>query len=385
MSSFNASYLNSTALNTTASSGSQVYVRDVSLPLNTSLEAASSLGTLTADETQLNARAQVMRENPIHFYKFTLDGDSIKMNFLNVTGSSDLRIQLLNSSGTIVADSSSTASAALQTAYDDLSSGDGLDQEAGEYFVKVTFDTTALRSIPQLYSFGLYSGTRFSTSYQTVGKAQSTERQFVLIDETMTFSLIDAQAYELKTAHAANETALSAINIGWLYQNKGALSVSSQLTDVCSTQYYSFIHQKGESLKLAYNNHTGTSKTRVQLYDSSGTQVLADSHGTEDQRAAYAALSSAEGLDSGAGPYLIKVSYVAGERKTKQIYDFKVFSGTAYDSIYKTSVGTESAEAALANGHLVMKYSMQDTAVSYLMSMSQGEDVSIIDTLRKTV
>ncbi len=384
MSSFNASYLSSTALNTTASSGSQVYVRDVSLPLNTSLETANSLGTLIADETQLNARAQVMRENPIHFYKFTLDGDSIKMNFLNVTGSSGLRIQLLNSSGTIVADSSSTASTALQTAYNDLSSSDGLDQEAGEYFVKVTFDTAALRSVPQLYSIALYSGTHFTTSYQTVGKAQSLERQFVLIDETMTFSLIDAQAYELKTAHAANETALSAINIGWLYQNKGALSVSSQLTDVCSTQYYSFIHQKGESLKMAYNNHTGTSETRVQLYDSSGTQVLADSHGTQDQQAAYAALSSSEGLDAGAGPYLIKVSYVAGERKTKQIYDFKVFSGTSYDSLYKTSVGTESGEMALANGHLVMKYSMQDSAVSYLMSLSQGEDISIINTLSKT-
>ncbi len=384
MSNFTASYLDSTILNTTAAPSSRVYVRDVSLPLNTSLDTASNLGTLTTDATQLNARAQVMRENPTHFYKFTLDGDSIKINFSNVTGSSGLRVQLLNSSGTIVADSSSVASEALQEAYDDLSSSDGLDQEAGEYFVKVTFDTTSVRAVPQLYSIALYSGTRFATSYQTVGKAQSTERQYVLIDKTMTFSLIDAQSYELKTAHAANETALSAINIGWLYENKAALSVSSQLTDVCSTQYYSFIHQKGESLKLAYNNHTGTSDTRVQLYDSSGTQLLADSHGTEDQKAAYAALASSDGLDAGAGPYLIKVSYGTGERKTKQIYDFKVYSGTSYDALYKTAVGTESAKAALANGHLVMKYSMQDTAVSYLMSMSQGEDVSIIDTLSKT-
>ncbi|MFA6280015.1 MAG: hypothetical protein WC612_04410 [Bdellovibrionales bacterium] len=385
MSTFDASYLNSMLLDTTAKSNSLVYQRDVSLPLNISLDTANNLGTLTTDETELNVKAQVMRENPTHFYKFTLDGSSIKMSFSNMTGSSGLRVQLLNSSGKIVADNSSTALEALQTAYKSMSSSSGLNQNAGDYSIKVTFDAAQLRSVPQQYSISLYSGTRFSTSYQTVAKAQTSERQSALVDDTMTFSLINAQAYETETAHAANETVLSAINIGWLYENKAALSVSSQLTDVCSAQYYSFTHQKGETLKLAFNNHTGTSKARVQLYDSSGTHLLADSHGTEDQQAAYAALSSSTGLDAPANPYVIKVSYVAGERETRQIYDFKVFSGTSYDSLYSTAVGTESAKNALANGHLTMNYSMKDSAVSYLMSMSQGDEISIMDTLSQTI
>lgn len=380
-----ASLFTSGALNATGSKSGSVYQRDVSIPLNATLEDAASLGTLKTDQTQLDAKGQVSRENSNHFFKFTLDGDEIKLNFTNNTDSAGLRVQILNSSGKVIADSSTRASTALQEAYAEANSSGGLDAKAGDYYVKVTFDVTSTRSVPQTYSLALYSGTRFRTAYQTTAKAQTKPSQAVLTDNTMTYSLITAQGYENKTAHAANETAASAVNIGWLFQDKSALSVQSQLTDVCSTQYYAFQLQKGDNLKLAYNNHTNTSDTRVQLCDSTGTKILADSHGNEAQKAAYESLSSSEGLAAKRGNYIVKLSYAPGETKTRQIYDFKIYSGTSYDALYETKAGTESMKQALDNGHLLQKYDFKGSAAANLSMIFNGEETNIMETISQYV
>jgi len=385
MTTYDASTFDSTFLGSTATANSLIYQRDASLALNSTLADATDIGLLQTNTTQLDIKAQVSRENGTHFYKFTLDGDSIKATFTNNTNSSALRMQVLNSAGKVVADSSTTASQTLQDAYAKMTSSKGLSQKAGDYFMKVTFDATSLRSVAQTYSVGLYSGTKFDASYQTTGKSQTSTKQTVLLDNTMTYSLIDAQAYETKSSHAANETAASAVNIGWLYENKSALSVSSRLTNICSTQYYGLTLQKGDNLKLAFNNHTDTSEARVQLYDGSGTQLLADSHGTEAQKAAYAKLTSSEGLAAKAAAYVVKLSYADGATKSDQLYDFKVYSGTSYNALYTTVAATESASVAIANGHFAQKYSQADSAVALLSNLANDAEINIMETIAQYV
>jgi len=385
MSLYTASLYNSTWLNATAASSSLIYQRDVSLPLNATIEDARNVGTLTTDLTQLDIKGQVLRENPAHFYKFTLDGDSLKATFLNATGTASLRMQILDSDGDVVADSSTTADDDVQEAYAAMASSAGLDLDAGDYYVKMTFDSGAVRSLPQTYSIGLYSGTRFAASYQTTAKAQTSTKQTVLLDDTMTYSLIDAAAYETKTTQLAGATTLDATNIGWLYENKAALAVSSQLTDVVSGQYFSFLLQEGSAIKMAFNNHTGTADARVQLYDSMGTKLLADSHGTEEEKEAYAALTSSDGLAVQKATYLIKVSYAVGEEKTKQIYDFKLYTGETYEALYKTIAGTESASSALASGRLGSGYSVQSVLASYLQRMADGTEINVMDVLGEKI
>ena len=331
MSTTDASTYNSTYLNATAGGLKDLYQRNVSLPLNATRADAANLGTLKENETQLDAKSRVSRANPTHFYKFSLDGDNIKLNFTNNTGSSGLRVQVMNSLGRVVADNSTTATQTLQKAFATMNSSDGFDAKKGDYYVKVTFDATSLRSVPQTYSLGLYSGTRFTTSYQTTAKPQTTTKQYLTEDNTMTYAMYGAEEFGTKNTHRANETKADAINIGWLYENQSALSVSSLINDIGSTQWYAATLQKGDSLKLAFNNHTNTSELRVQLYDSSGTQLMADSHGTTKQREAYEALTSETGIEAEANQYLVKVSYADGEKHTQQVYDFKLFSGEAYD------------------------------------------------------
>lgn len=385
ISSLTASMFTSATLNATALSGAKVYLRDASIPLNSTLDDASYLGTVKTDQTQLDVKAQISRENSAHFHKFTLDGDHLKLGMVNNTGSSGLRVQLLASNGKVIADSSQFAVKYLRDAYADLTSDEGLDREAGEYYVKVTFDATSRRGVPQTYSLGLYSGTLFTASYQTTAKAQTSAKQAVLIDKTMTYALIGAQAYENKTLHTANETAAEAVNIGWLYANKSALTASSWLTDVVKEQYYTFTLQKGEDLKMAFNNKTNTSDVRVQLFDSTGTKVLADNYGSEKQKAAYEKFLSSDGIEAKAGQYIVKVSFAEGAEKKKQIYDFHIYSGTTYDALYKTIAGTESLQAAMMNGHFARGFLAKEVSASYLARMSQGENINIMEILSQKI
>ncbi len=368
MTTYNTTAFTSSTLNASGSASGNIYQRNATNLLNATTETATKIGTLVTNQTQLDVKAQVSRENATNFYKFTLDGDSLKLGFQNNTETSNLRVQILNSSGKVVADSSTFGTEANQEAYALANSSDGLDLEAGDYYVKVTFDSTSLRSVPQTYSLALYSGTKFSASYQTTAQAQTSATQVPKLDDTMTFSLITAQEYSTKSTHYANETSADAINIGWIYENKSALSVFSQMTSVCKEQYYSLTLQKGDNLKMALNNRTDTSELRVQILDSSGTRILADSHGTEEQQEAYEALTSETGMEAKAGNYIIKLSYADGEPKTDQIYEMKLYSGEVYEKLYETQVATETAATAVLSGHLTDYASARTVAATYLAS-----------------
>lgn len=381
MSLTNASLYNSTYLDATAGGLKDLYQRDVSLPLNATRADAADLGTLVKNSTQLDVKSRVSRQNATHFYKFALDGNSMKLSFTNNTGTSGLRVQVMNKLGRVIADNSKYASQSLQEAFSTLNSPDGMDAKAGDYYVKVTYDTAQMRSTPQTYSLGLYSGTRFTASYQTTAKPQTSSKQYLTEDDTMTYAMFGAEEFENKSTHIANETKADAINIGWAYENKTALSVSSLINSIAPTQWYVATLQKGDALKLAFNNHTNTSDLRVQLYDSSGTQLLADSHGTDKQREAYEALNSSSGIKAKENQYLIKVSYADGQKQDKQVYDFKLYAGGSYEKLYTTKVGVESLQSALSSGRLVPGYNSKSVAAAYFSNVFEGGEVNIMQEI----
>ncbi|MDD5587336.1 MAG: hypothetical protein PHY92_10370 [Alphaproteobacteria bacterium] len=384
MSSITASFFDDASVNSFSLGGAVLYQRNATNALNATLADAVNIGTLKTDESQLDVLGQISRTNSTNFYKLTLDGNNMKMSL--TTSSSLVRAQVLNSSGTVIADNSTSATSDLQTAFANLASSNGLSAEAGDYFVKVTYDATATRSASYTYLLSLYSGTVFSKSFQTTAKSQTSEKQAVTIDNTMVFSTSDALEYSVNNIHLANETATTGLNIGWIYENKAALSVTSQLTETVEDQYYTFSFQKGDNLKLAFNNHTDTATARVQLLDMSGKYVIADSDGTDAQKEAYAALTSSDGMSARVGQYVLKISFAEGESRSKnQIYDFKLYSGTSYTALYETTATTETAATAVFSGHLSPGYSPLSSMAAYLTAEANGEETNIMDTLMETI
>ncbi|HBM90526.1 MAG TPA: hypothetical protein DD400_01415, partial [Rhodospirillaceae bacterium] len=158
-----------------------------------------------------------------------------------------------------------------------------------------------------------------------------------------------------------------------------------ELTDTCDEQYYYFTFQKGESIKFNFDNKTDESDLadlRIQFLDSSGTYAYADSHGTDAQKAAYAELTSAQGLEANKGTYVIKVSFALGENKSKdQLYDIKVYSGDTYTDYYESLVATEDAATAILSGTYTDKYNPATSLASYLTAQSDEEQTNIMTTL----
>src|SRR6185295_19422985 len=115
----------------------------------------------------------------------------------------------------------------------------GLTAKSGDYNISVTYAPLSIKSNPQSYSLGLYSGSRFDAAYQTTAVTQTSSKQTVPIDNTQTYSTYDAQLFTNTGYHKLNDTATTTdLNIGWLYENKSALSVQSQLTSVDAKEFY---------------------------------------------------------------------------------------------------------------------------------------------------
>lgn len=381
-----ASFYTNTYLDAKGRAGGAYYSRDATNLLFADTDSAVNLGTLTYNRTQLDVTASLSMENPANYYEFELDGDELKLSIYNYTGTSDLRAQIIDSNGKVIADNSHYADEDLATAMSAATSEDGLSLEAGTYYVKMTVDVGEKKSVDQAYVLSLYSGTVFREVYSTIAASQIKSSQHVEVDNTMVFSTLDAVSYSTKDTHTANETVDTAINIGWVYENKTALEVKSILTSASTEHYYSLTLQKGENLKFALDETTEENTLRVQIMDPSGTYVYADSEGTEKQKAAYESLLSENGLDVKNGQYLIKVSLIQGIDKSEDMqYSFKVYSGTSFDTLYQTAVGSETMKTALLNGSYTSQYSQVATLASYLEADSTGETPSIIDALTMSI
>lgn len=338
------------------------------------VQISSPLGGVTIDNlpqqgSSLDVTSKLTSAVTQEVYNFSLSGNNLKLAFDAGVNDANARVQLLDSTGAIIADSQ--GSAAFASNYADLNSASGLEVESGDYSVVVSYDPANLANADLAYNFQLYSGNRYSIVYHTTGTATPG-------DNSVTSSVTEADDTEnfgRNDFHKLKEDFLSAINVGWLKQNESTLSVFSRLTSLNNAQYYTFILQQGENLKLNFNNTTskGAVDLRVQLYDGSGTQLLADNFGTAAQQAAYKSLNSATGLTTKANPYIVKVTYAPNAVKTAdQDYNFQIFSGTSYSAIYKTTVAPQGFRNAIISGQIGSGFNAVLAAATYLAAGSDS-------------
>jgi len=329
-----------------------------------------AISTVQNQGTSLEVNSQLTGGDPTEYYNFSLSsGNNLKLALDAGSQTSSTRVQLLNSSGAVVADSAGNPFE--QANYQALTSGTGLTASTGNYTVAVTY-ANGVDNTPNInYNLQLYSGTNYAVVYNNNVKAQPT-------DNTATGSVTatsTAQAYSRQAFNSINPTAASAVNIGWLQQDKSSLDVYSQLTSADSADLYSFTLQQGDNLKFGFTSATNASDLRVQVLNSTGTQVIADSNGTPAQQAAYKELTTTNGLPATPGGYTIKVSYAPNATKTSQTYEFGVFSGTSYAAQYKTIASAQTYANALASGSITGTAAASGIA-SYLTALSQGGDTS---------
>jgi len=354
--------------------GATSYTRTATNPVTASPATSLPLGTLVTNQSQLSVASEVNSLVPTEDYNFNLQGNSLKLGFQNNTDTSNLRVQVTDSNGNIIADSAGTVD--QQLAYAQLSTTTGLAANPGQYNVSVSYAPGSSTDQSQNYALELYSGATYTASYQTTAQIPASATTNVPVDNTATFATSDATISTRTDYNTINETTASAVNIGWLAANKSQLSLTSQLTEADATDYFGFTFQSGTALKLAFDNQTDTSGLRIQLTDVTGTDIIADNDGTAAQKAAFAALTSGNGLNAQTGQYVVKVSYAPGADKTQaQTYNFQLTSGTTYSASYATTTSAQTISNAILSGTYAGT-GAQAASAAYISSIFSGSTSS---------
>ncbi len=304
---------------------------------------AVSIGGLSQNQTDLSVSSQLSQNVPNDYFNFNFEsGSAIKLGFNSLSNTqggtipfaSDLRVQVLNSAGTVIADSDGTPD--QQTAYSQLTSSSGLAASNGTYSVKVSY----LPGTPiynQAYNFQLYSGTTYSNTFTTTALIQSYDPNLFVSASSVVTPSSNLSVYT-KTANLTANNASSPISIGQL--NPGTeLSATTLANTQSPDSTYGFNVGQSGAISLNLNNTSITkAQLDVQLIDSQGN-VVADNNGTQAQQNAYTELTSGAGLQAAAGQYTLNVGYAAGQdTNNAQTYNFQLNEGMVYNQVYSTSV-----------------------------------------------
>ncbi len=335
----------------------------------TGLPGSPSL-TISATEqqgTSLQVSSTLTGSDTSEFYNFSLSGGNIKLDFQTTSKSNAARVVLYNSTGGIVADSAGNAY--QRAKYTDLTSGVGLTALSGDYSVKVTYARGANTTKNLDYSMQLYSGNSYAVVYKNKVAAQP-------YDNTAAGSVTpatDAQLYTHADYNKITGTAATAVNIGWLQQDKSMLDVFSSLTSADHTDYYSFTLQQGDNLKFGFKTSKtkNTTGLRAQLMNSTGSFVIADNYGTPAQQKAYQELTTTKGLTAKTGKYVVKVFYADNATKKDTPYEFGIYSGTTYKAQYKTTASPQTYANAMLRGE-VGGAATASALASYLNAVTNG-------------
>ncbi|HUY67929.1 MAG TPA: hypothetical protein VMV79_01335 [Alphaproteobacteria bacterium] len=329
-----------------------------------SLASAVPIGELSQNSTELNAIGQLSQNIPTDYYKLDFgSGSAIKMAFGNLNNTdngqnpfaSDLRVQLLNSLGYVVADSQGADG--QKTAFDQLTSSSGYASANGTYYVKVSYAPGTTIN-PQAYNFQLFSGTSYDTKIVTTALTQPYDPNLFV---SAADSLNPSSNLTLYTRTATLDAPQPGVpqtptSIGTLTTNQNELDVVAQATQQVQQDNYNFTVQQGGAIKLSMKNTTNTAGLDVQLTDANGN-VLADNSGTQAQQNAYQELTSGMGLSAAAGQYQVKVGFATGQLTgAPQSYNFQLNEGTTYNTIYKTSLAQPSTTANFSAGQNLPVY-----------------------------
>jgi len=152
-----------------ASSGVKEYEQTVQKSSLNVKATATDVGTLTKDKTRLNVVSSLASADLVDFYKFTVSekGDAT----LGRVGASGIRLQVMDKTGNVIADSDSSSGTAYE-AYTKMTK-DGYTLDKGAYTVRVTRDKGESAMEGKDYAFQFAMG-QYSQDYDTVVKQPST-------------------------------------------------------------------------------------------------------------------------------------------------------------------------------------------------------------------
>ncbi|HEU0117162.1 MAG TPA: hypothetical protein VFR09_00900 [Alphaproteobacteria bacterium] len=345
-----------------------------------------SIGATQQQGTSLSVNSTLTSTDPADYYSFSVGNSSnIKLAFNPAASSPSARVQLYDTSGNLIADSQGNSF--QKSEYAALTSGTGLAAGTGNYVVAVSYagnvDPSTQANLK--YNFQLYSGVNYAVVYQSNVAP-------IAADTSAAGSVkasSDAQSFGRQAYHTVSETATSGVSVGWLQQNKTAINVTSLLTGFDNTNYYNFVMQSGDNLKLSLTNLTNKNANNdihIQLLNSSGGKVLADNQGSAAQQEAFKELTSSTGLAGNPGDYVVKVTYAQGANKNTNLqYNFQIFSGTTYSSVYNTTASAQNYENAVLSGDISGGYSPFAAAASYLNGIANGQTQDVLSTLQALV
>lgn len=331
--------------------------------------------------TSLQVSSKLTGSSTSQYYKFSLSGADIKLDFKAESPST--RVVLYDKKGKIVADSQGNVR--QRANFIALTSGSGLSSKSGDYTLEIAYSKKADTTKDIKYGLKLYTGNSYEAVYKNVVQAPEYDTSIYGAIESATDALLFAKSAYNKI----DVTAATAITIGWMKQDESMLNVLSQLTKANHTNYYSFTLTEGDNLKFGFNSKRTTDPTQfqVQLLDATGIHVFADSHGTEAQKKAYDKFTSLDGLTAKAGNYVIKTSYAPDVfDRTTQTYEFGIFSGTTYSAKYTTTASAQTYANALLLGEV--GGTARSSAIAAYLTAQMNEDdtyaASVIsDALRK--
>jgi hypothetical protein len=336
------------------------------------LGSSASITSTAQQGTSLGVKSQLTGGDASEYYNFSLSGSNLKLAFDAGSATPSTRVQILNSSGQIIADSDGDPF--QQANYFAATSGTGLSASSGNYSVAVTYAPGADTTQNISYNFQLYSGTNYAVVYNNNVTAKPAD--FTAAGSVTATS--DAQAYSRQAYNEIGETASNPVTIGWLAENVSNLNVLSQLTNADNADYYTFTQQDGDNIKFGFDTTqtANASNLRVQLYDGTGLNLIADSNGTPAQQAAYKSLTTTNGLTSAPGNYIVKISYAPGAAQTDSQYDFNLFSGTTYSAQYKTIASPQTYSNAALSGTLSSATASTGIAAYLASAESDGSGIA---------
>jgi len=338
-------------------------------------DIALTINSAERQGTSLEVNSTLTGAHPTEYYNFSLSGTNIKLDFDAGRNSGATRVILYDSNHKIVADSAGNSFQREQ--YSAITSGTGISAASGNYSIEVTYSNSGDITQNVGYSFRLYSGNTYAAVYKSTVKAQAYDASAKGSVEATK----DAQLYELSTYNKIHTDASQAINIGWIQQDKSMLDVYSQLTNDDNTNFYKFTLQQGNNLKFDFSAATENKEgLRVQLMNSTGTFVYADSEGTAEQRTLYEQLTSSTGVQADTGDYIIKITYAGGVKNGDHVYEFGVYSGSTFSAQYKTTASAQTYGNALLANELGGSTAAAAGIAAYLMAQRDDTEGTFAST-----
>lgn len=126
---------------------------------------ATNIGVLAKDSTRLNVMSMLGKNDPVDFYKFKVTSKGEVT--LGQVGDTGVRFQLMDRTGSIIADSNPTQGAAYD-AFKKMQTGE-MTLDRGDYTARISRDKGVPVTEQRNYAFQLRMGT-YTEDYDTIAR-----------------------------------------------------------------------------------------------------------------------------------------------------------------------------------------------------------------------